>query len=79
MKTTKKLSKNQLYIIDCLKNEENLQKGITYNIEGRICFPAWVKYTNTIKSLINMDLLEVVEYNKYTNQIEWVSLTENNH
>ena len=74
MNTTQKLSKNQMYIIDCLKNQE---KSITFNIEGRICFPAWVKYTNTIKSLINMGLLEVVQYNKFTNKMEWVSLTEN--
>lgn len=73
MKTTQKLSKNQMYVIDCLKNQE---KGMTYNVSGRICFPAWVKYTNTIKSLINIGLIEVVQYN-CLNKMEWVSLIEN--
>jgi hypothetical protein len=73
MNTTQKLSKNQMYVIDCLKNQD---KVMTYNVNGRICFPAWVKYTNTIKSLINMGLIEVVKYT-CLNKIEWVSLTEN--
>jgi hypothetical protein len=74
MKTTQKLSKNQMYVIDCLQNQE---KGMTYNINGKVCFPAWVKYTNTIKSLINIGLIEVVQYNPYNNKMEYVALTEN--
>jgi hypothetical protein len=74
MNTTQKLSKNQMYVIDSLKNQE---KGMTYNISGKVCFPAWVKYTNTIKSLINLGLIEVVQYNHYNNKMEYVALTEN--
>jgi hypothetical protein len=74
MNTTQKLSKNQMYVIDCLKNQK---QEMTYNVNGRICFAAWVKYTNTIKSLINMGLLEVVVYNKWNGKMEYVALTEN--